>query len=184
VTARPIRWIAALASLAITVVVGVEVAQDRSRVLEDALDDAVQTRNALVEHTKQTFAALDVALESIAEDIDPDAIASRDAYRELAARQAAIAPALTLFILDAGGRLVASSHADLPVAIDMSGSETFQHHTTNSKADLFISIPRVGEFGPTSGEWVITVSRAISGAGGEAAGVVAAAVSLSYLNDF
>ncbi|MCZ7599660.1 MAG: cache domain-containing protein [Gammaproteobacteria bacterium] len=144
----------------------------------------MQTRNALVEHTKQTFAALDVALESIAEDVDLDAIASQDAYRALAAGQAAIAPALTLFILDAGGRLVASSHVDVPVAIDLSESETFRHHSANSKDDLFISTPRIGAFGPTRGEWIITVSRSIPDAAGGTAGVVAAAVSLPYLNDF
>src|SRR5690606_37188989 len=122
---RPLYWIAALASVAIVLLIGVEITQARTRVLDDARADARHIRDALVEHTRQTFAAIDVALGSIAAGIDRDSLSRADTHRTLAASTKAIAPALTLCILDVRGVMVASSHAEIPASMDLAQGDTF-----------------------------------------------------------
>ena len=181
---RPLYWIAALASVAIVLLIGIEITQDRTRVLDDARADARHIRDALVEHTRQTFAAIDVALESTAEDIDPASLSSTDTHRTLAARTKAIAPALTLWVLDKRGVMVASSHAEIPASMDLAQGDTFRHHEAVVEDGIFVAQPRLGVFGPTRDQWVLTVSRRLDDADGEFAGVVASSVSIEYQNNF
>ena len=185
---RRLRRLLTAANLfAISVIAGViiyEVANDRGRVIADATADAENLRDVLAEHTRQTFSALDTALLSIAETVDVTNLSSSQTYQALRVRQGVATSTYAMYVIDAEGRLAATSRSPWAEAVDMSNRPMFNAHRLDPDLDLRIAAPRMGELGYAMGRWIVNVSRRLYNADRSFAGVVAAAVSIEYLMNF
>jgi PAS domain S-box-containing protein len=158
---------------------------DRARVVEMAYLDAENLADALAEHTRQTLAALDLGLTSAIEAMGslPPTGGAR-LHEVLADRQASSAGTYAYFVLDAQGRLVASSRTPQPERADLSDTAEFRVHHERRDAGLHLGAPRLGRVGYAQGQWIVNASRRIETPDGQFAGVVAAVVSLEQLRRF
>jgi len=170
--------------LSVSGLVGVHVVTDREETIRDATTDAVNLRESLIEHTRQTFATIDLALLSIIGQVTPSQLGREDGYHALLVRQSVIGPTFALFILDAGGRLAASSRTPDPEPVDFSTEAVFTAHRDDPSLGLFIEPPRRGRVGYAKDKWIVTVSRRINHVDGSFAGAIAAALSIEYLTTF
>ena len=102
----------------------------------------------------------------------------------LADRQAGSAGTYAYFVLDAQGRLVASSRTPQPEPTDLSDTPEFRVHRERRETTLYLGPPRLGRVGYAQGRWIVNASRRIETPDGQFAGVVAAVVSLEHLRRF
>ncbi|MGM0562112.1 MAG: ATP-binding protein [Pseudomonadota bacterium] len=170
--------------LAIAGIMTLHILADREHVIADARYDVENLRDALSEQTRQTFAALEIALDGVSGNIDPTALRNDDTYRTLSERQDSFAPTFAIFILDQEGRLAASSRTRDPNPVDFSEDPMFTAHRDDPSQDLFIAKPRKGKVGYAKDQWIVNVSQRLTDAEGNFTGIVAAAVSIDYLTDF
>lgn len=173
-----------VAILAIVVVIAFQLLADRDRIVADATSDVMNLRDAMSEHARQTLAAVDLALNSVAEDIDTTELRRAATHRVLDTRQETFAPTFAFFILDEQGRVAASSRTPNPAPDDFATEPMFTAHRDDPALGLFIAPPRKGKVGYAEDRWIVAVSRRLNHPDGSFAGIVAAAVSLSYLNEF
>jgi len=173
-----------IAIIVIVGVIGFQVLTDRDRVIADAKSDAVNLRDALIEQTRQTFAAVGLALGGIAEDVDTDALRSDRVHRILRTRQEIFAPTFAFFVIDQGGQLAATSRTRESDGYDFSAEPMFEKHRVDRSLGLFIAPPRKGKLGFAENEWIFNVSRRLNHPDGSFAGIVAAAVSIDYITEF
>ncbi len=171
-------------SICIVGLVGLNAVRDREITITDATADAVNLRNALIEQTRQTFAAIDIALTGVAENIDTQDLGSEVTYGTLVVRQDAFAPTFAIFILDESGQNVATSRTPDPAPFDFSADQTFLTHANSPSLGLLIAPPRKGRVGFAEDRWIVNVSRRLNHPDGSFAGVVAAVVSIDYLTNF
>lgn len=173
-----------LAILAIVILIAFQILADRDRIVADATSDVANLRDAMSEHARQTLAAVELALSGVAEDVDTTDLGRTPTYRALDTRQQTFAPTFAFFILDEEGRVAATSRTSSPEPVDFSTEPSFTAHRDDPSLGLFIAPPRKGKVGYAEGRWIITVSRRLNHPDGSFAGIVAAAVSLAYLNAF
>jgi diguanylate cyclase (GGDEF)-like protein/PAS domain S-box-containing protein len=81
-------------------------------------------------------------------------------------------------ILDAGGRVIASSFSKKGLGVDRSNREYFRAHANSTADELLISRPVVLE---VNGKWAIILSRRITAPDGAFAGVILAMLDPSVL---
>ncbi|WP_168217548.1 ATP-binding protein [Paracoccus liaowanqingii] len=173
-----------VASLSIAGLVGLNIVRDHQLTIADATADAVNLRNALVEQTRQTFATVDIALSGVAEAINTEDLGSNETYRALVVRQDAFEPTFAMFILNENGQIAATSRTPDPMPADFSAAEMFTTHSHNESLDVFIGSPRKGRVGFADDRWIVNVSRRLNHPDGRFAGIIAASISIDYLNDF
>lgn len=157
---------------------------NRDHTVADATADATNLRDALIEQTRQTFSAIDLALLGVEESINTQYLRHEENYRALVARQNILAPTFAIFVLDEEGYLAATSRTRNPEPSDFAADPMFTSHQNDPSFGLFIGAPRMGRVGYAEGKWIITVSRRLNHADGSFAGIVAAALSIDYLTDF
>lgn len=87
----------------------------------------------------------------------------------------------SLSVIDAEGRLIASSLGGETAAIDISDRDYFRNHAERTESGAFIGRPVVSRL---TGELVIPVSERFTDSNGRFRGVVVAAISLTYLTDY
>ncbi len=169
-------------------VMALQAIADRKQVSESAYQNAENLTDALTEHTRQTLAALDLGIGTIAEAVPPigseDGAALRGIHELLKSRQDVSIATFAFFVLDAQGRVVATSRTATPDPVDLSDYPEFLIHRDSTYSGLFLGPPRRGRVGYAEGRWIINVSRRIENPNGSFAGVAAAALSLQYLLDF
>ncbi|MEX0693778.1 MAG: ATP-binding protein [Rhodospirillales bacterium] len=173
-----------IAFFAIGGVIGFHVWTDREHITADAISDVEKLRDALSEQTRQTFTAIDLVLTGVVENVDTANPGSGQFYSLLRKRQDVLAPTFAIFILDEGGRVVATSRTRYPEPFNFSDERMFTAHRDNASLDLFIAPPRKGKVGYAEDQWVVPLSRRMNHPDGRFAGVAAAAVSLDYLPNF
>ncbi|WP_366555926.1 ATP-binding protein [Aquibaculum sediminis] len=173
-----------LAALALAAVVTFEILADRQQVISDAGTDAANLRDALTEHTRQTFSAVDIALRGVAENIDSRTPGSDDAHDMLRLRQEAFSPAFSLFLVDQNGLVTATSRTPEPGSVDLSSHPFFTAHRDKPNQGLYVAPPRLGEVGHATGRWIMNVSIRLEHADGRFAGVASAAISPAYISNF
>lgn len=167
---------------------------DRERVMEDAYADLELVATALEEHTQQTLRALDLNLSQLtlqALRIGTDSDAALSSMHQVAVnRQSISSNTYGFYVLDSAGRIVVSSEEADPVPVDQSETEEFIFHQSVLNeplaldATVWISHPRVAEFGSFQGQWMIPVSRRVPDEDGRFAGVAVALLSMERLLDF
>jgi diguanylate cyclase (GGDEF)-like protein len=86
-----------------------------------------------------------------------------------------------LIVLGPDGKLMNISRGFPPAAVNASDRDYFLYLSTHDDHGLFISAPAKSY---TSGKWTVYFARRLNGMNGEFTGVVVAAVTLSFLEDF
>ena len=145
----------------------------------------------LAEQTSNSMQAVDLTLREIIARLtsagagDPDSVAAsggtRAMFNLLVERLKALPQTDALVVVGADGRMMANSRGFPTTTLDLSDRDYFQYFTTRDEHAAFISTP-VHSY--MTGLWSVYMSRRINGARGEFAGVVAAVVTLSQMEDF
>ena len=184
--ARAFVLVNLVAAAVLAALVSLQLAADRRQVEELAYRDVENLSEALAEHTRQAFAGIDFAIATVAEALrdpavseDPEAL-----HRMLAARQRVSPSTFAFFVLDARGRLLASSRAPGVEPVDLSGHPEYLVQRDPAQAGLYIGPPRVGRVGHSRDRWIFNVTRRLEDPDGRFTGVVAAAVSIDQLLEF
>ncbi|MFP5462107.1 MAG: ATP-binding protein [Gammaproteobacteria bacterium] len=170
----------------LAVLVSLQLAADRRQVEELAYRDVENLSEALAEHTRQAFAGIDFAIATVAEALRDPAVAEdpEALHRMLAARQKVSPSTFAFFVLDARGRLLASSRAPGVERVDLSGHPEYRVQRDAVDAGLYIGPPRMGQVGHARDRWIFNLTRRLEDPDGRFIGVVAAAVSVEQLLEF
>ena len=184
----PTLLINLFAVAALCVLILVHAVFDRREAIADAEAEAANLSDALSEHTRQTMAAIDLGLITLAREVGERGglsdISLTLLHELLRERQAASPSTLAFYVLDADGWLIGSSHrAGMPPVL-MSDTPNFRRHLAAPGQELIMSGPYRGYIDELSGRWITTASRRIDHPGSGFAGVVGAVVSLDHLLDF
>ena len=145
----------------------------------------------LAEQTSNSLQAVDLTLREIIARLtstgasDPDAVSAsagtKATFNLLVERLKALPQTDALMVVGADGRMMANSRGFPATTLDLSDRDYFQYFTTRDEHAAFVSAPIHSYM---TGLWSVYLSRRINGAQGEFAGVVAAVVTLSQLEDF
>jgi PAS domain S-box-containing protein len=172
-----------VAIFAVAGTIGYQALAERERIIADTELEVANLRDALSEQTRHTFAAVDLALSSIAENVNTTDLGREETFLALSARQDAFAPSVAMFVLDEYGRVAATSRTRDPDRVDFSMEPMFTVHRDDPAIRLFIAPPRKGRVGYAKDKWIVVASRRLNHSDGRFAGIVAAALSLEYFID-
>lgn len=188
-----IRWqigalvtaICATLVLAIYAVIGFNIIHDYEKSIQRAHVSAQNVVGVMVEFIGQTVLSADGALRDLANDFSSTAILPDRNLLELRKhlRQGLglVPSAAGFFVLDADGRLLASTNDIDKVGTSFSYREYFQVLRHAPLRGQFIGSPIRDSAGPANGQYVIHVARPLLGPDGEFRGIVAAAIRLEPL---
>ena len=156
---------------------------DRQRRLAGAFNQASALARVLEEQMANLFHGADQALLGIAEGLrgrpaigvhDPD-------FEDSLRRRVENLPAVrALFVIGADGFITQDSDRGTPRR-NLADRRYFMVHRDGLAQGLFIDDPLVSR---STGEWFVALSRRLEGPDGKFAGVVAAAVDISYFENF
>jgi signal transduction histidine kinase/CheY-like chemotaxis protein len=178
------RSLQILAVLLLVAVVGVTVHQlvrTRETLLDGTANEMARLDMVFAEQTGRAVETVDLLLRNAIETIPPTDRAAPATSALLARRIDGVRQVLHIDIVDADGRLIASSSRQL-VGQDLppQGQTLLRYHRTHDTADLQISEPLRTE----DGRWTALMTRRISAPDGGFAGITAAALNLAYFEDF
>lgn len=173
-----------VAAFVLVAATGYVTLQDRRNVVADATVDAEILRDAVAEHTRQTFNSLALALRGAAELIDTDNMNDPALHEMLKARQSVMALTFSMFVIDEKAQLVASSRRADPEPMEYWQDPSFLMHKDNPSDAMMIAPPRFGRRNPALDSLLIPVSVGLNHDDGRFAGVVVAVISLSSLVEF
>lgn len=176
-------------ALMLAMVIGLQAASDRRTTVESAYLHVENLTEVLAEHTRQTLQGLDLGIRTVVEAArlsDPTSRHDQMLLHEvLANRQRGSTATFAFFVLDAQGRLLATSRTPSPQRVDLSDYPEFTvHRDGRPDVGLFLGFPRKGRVGYAEDKWIVNLTRRIDRADGSFGGVVAASLSLDYLLDF
>jgi signal transduction histidine kinase len=173
-----------LAVLLLVAVVGVTVHQllrTRETLLDVTANEMARLDMVFAEQTGRAVETVDLLLRNAVEAIPPADLATPATDALLARRIEGVRQVLQIDIVDADGRVIASSRQQLVgQPLPPQGQVLLQYHRTHDTADLQISEPLRTE----DGRWTALMTRRISAADGSFAGITAAALNLAYFEDF
>lgn len=173
-----------VAALVIVAATGYVTLQDRRNVVADATVDAEILRDAVAEHTRQTFNSLALALRGAAELIDTENMDDPSVHEILKVRQSVMTFTFSMFVIDENAQLVASSRTPDPAKMEYWQDPSFLMHKDNPSEALMIAPPRFGRRDPALDSLLIPVSVRLNHDDGRFAGIVVAVISLSSLVEF
>ena len=177
-------------ALLLVAAVFLQAMNDRRHTLEAASQQVGSLSAALAEHTRQTLAGIDLGLVSVADTVEAnrlleDAPAGPLSLHELLrSRQAVSEATVAYFVLDAEGRLVASSRTAQVENVPLNDIPEFQAQQTEGADGLFIGPPRQGRLGFAKGRWIVNLTRRLEHPDGSFAGMVGAVLPVDYLLHF
>ncbi|KCV51544.1 diguanylate cyclase (GGDEF) domain protein [Bordetella bronchiseptica MBORD665] len=173
-----------VAALGIVIAVASILAQDRQQVWEREARSARNVLQALAGEFERTVTAYDLVIRGVIGDLAQPAVAAMgpEALHRLLFQQGARPDNLAvLLVLDERGEVILDSRTAVVAPRNRSRRDYFQAHVDNPQAGLFISKPYRSR--NRNGELSIALSRRLAHPDGSFAGVVVAAVSLSYFRD-
>ncbi|GAB4302228.1 MAG: hypothetical protein Fur0034_16880 [Desulfuromonadia bacterium] len=166
-------------------VFGWKILDDRRLAVRAAETMGAAYARALREHAERTFGEIDSTLSSFIQgnrSLDPSSADPRLLKASLSPLVAASPPIASIVVLDNHGIMVANSYEGNLNRLDVRDREYVIHHRTHPDDDTpHISPPFKSRI---TGAWRFTISRRLTTPTGEFAGIVAAAVDISYFNRF
>ena len=144
----------------------------------------------LAEQTSRTMQPVDLTLREFQGRMTPsgsehsdivDDPGSKATFDLLVERLKGLPQVDALAVVGADGRLINISRGYPPRPLDLSDRDYYLHLSTHDDHALFVSAPVRAYF---DGRWTVYLARRLNGAHGEFAGIVLAAVTLSFLEDF
>jgi diguanylate cyclase (GGDEF)-like protein/PAS domain S-box-containing protein len=191
--ARGKRRLIILGVLILAVVFGVAVsliATQRAADLAESQQALTNLTQVLAEQTSRTLQPVDLTLREIVDRLtqgeaktSPGVInwGSRAMFDLLADRLKGLPQVDVLMVIGADGGMLNYSGGFPATPLNVSNRDYFRHFSTLDDHTVFVSAPVKAYL---SGKWIVILSRRVNDAHGAFAGVVNAAVTLSYLEDF
>jgi len=182
---RPTRAIGLLATLTI-VLIAVSVTfllwDMRKRELEAARLDTIGFAHMIREETEHTFDRVDLVLRGVQERMQTAygsrlELGSGSVRLLLSARIFGVRQLGALYLLDANGTLVNSSHDDEVFGARHADQEYYKAFASGSTEGLFIGRP----VRDRNGGWILHIARSFNGTDGKFRGVAVAAMSILQL---
>ena len=163
----------------------------RAGALEDSRQSTANLAQLLAEQTSRSMQMVDLTLRQIGSQLVsrvpgeattlPQIMGSNAAHDILADQLQDLPQADALLIVGPDGGLLSSTRGFPAARQDLSDRDYFQHFRAVDDHAAFVSGPMRSY---SSGEWIMVVARRINDGRGDFAGVVAAAITLSFLEDF
>jgi diguanylate cyclase (GGDEF)-like protein/PAS domain S-box-containing protein len=171
----PYLLTAMLVTVLVVVLAGLSLWQEKLRQRERAAVAAQNVVRLLEAHVTDVFshsdAWLQVVSRLIAERPDGMSLRSPALARSLQIQQMAVSDLRRVRVTDAQGQVSLGETSSDAAASDLSGRADFRRAMTVSDAGLILTGPKQDE---SSGEWVMSLMRAVRGADGRFQGVVVA----------
>ncbi|HEV2186600.1 MAG TPA: ATP-binding protein [Stellaceae bacterium] len=166
------------------------------RVLHD--ERVADTENALTdsavmlgEQVARSFQAVDLVVRETRamvlgagiSDVDQfrSKMATEDIHRYLLDRLESLPQANAIALLDDNGKIINSSRSWPVLPMDVSDRDFYVYWHTHDNPRAFIGVPIINRI---TGNWVILLTRRISGPDGRLLGIVAAVIEADYLESF
>jgi signal transduction histidine kinase len=149
---------------------------------------SAELAQVIAEQTSRTIQPVDLTLREIAGQFTDQQAQTgtnesqaKAMFDLLVERRKGLPQVDALILVGAEGRVENYSRSFPAVPLDASRRDYYRYFKTHDGHTLFVSVPAQTFL---DGQWVVFLARRINTAHGEFAGVVAAAVKLSYLEDF
>ncbi|UVE16959.1 sensor domain-containing diguanylate cyclase [Pseudomonas sp. LS44] len=173
-------------SVALSLILGVAWMIDAARDarLQEAQSSTSNLAYALARHAQDTLIKADTVLVGLVERLQTDGqgpAAMPRLERFMKLQTGGLSQLLGLFAFDRDGNWLANSFNHLPSGVNNSDREYFQFHRDNPGSGPHVGLPVRSR---TTGDWIIPVSRRVDDAQGQFAGVVLAAINMSYFQQF
>ncbi len=146
---------------------------------EQVRRDLQNVTNALAVHTGRTLGAIDRGVNRFASGPDGDQPTGLLHETLRAARESAL-DVLEFFLLDASGRVKATSYAPSPEPADLSRQPPFTTPPSGQETAPRISPPLAGQLGQAAGAEVIRLARPRIGADGRLEGWAVGTISVNH----
>ena len=180
-----------LVLLAITAATASLIITRRAEALESSRQANANLAQVLAEQTSRSMQMVDLTLRQIGGHLAPtvpgdgatlpEIMGSKAAHDLLADELKDLPQADSLLIIGPDGRLLASTRGFPAARQGLSDRDYFLHFRTQDDHAAFVSEPIRSR---SDGAWRVVVARRVNDGRGGFAGVVAAAITLSYLEDF
>ena len=171
----------ALSVLAILSIVGYLLVREYRNTEEDAARSALNIVQLISRDIQNTLSIYDSSLSNLIDLLQSQALSSLapPIQQSLLFDKATEAPSNAgFFVLDAEGKLIASSKPAGPLLNNASQQLWFKTHIKEQKDGLFISTPMLVSESPN--EWNLILSRRITAPDGKFGGVAVAQMKISY----
>ncbi len=185
---RIAAWLLVLVLLATCTTVLLRLREDALRATENHLSDVTLT---LAEQADRAVQGMDLVLDGIAQLAVSQAavdaktftatMSTREIHSAMQARMIGLPQVGALILYGLDGHLVNSTRSWPVPQIDISNADYFKAITGDAAANLSITAPFQFR---TDGKWTVFLIRKYRGTDGNAAGLLVAAVELSYFEDF
>lgn len=152
--------------------------------LQESEVAAMNLAKSLSQHAYDTFKEADTVLVGLVERMEystTDQKALGRLHVLLVERVAELPQLHGLFIYGPDGAWIANSRPGKPAALNNSEREYFKFHKTHLERSPHIGPPIKSK---SNGEWIVTISRRVSGKDGKFAGVVLATIRMNYFRQF
>jgi diguanylate cyclase (GGDEF)-like protein len=163
----------------------------RAEALEGSRQATANLAQVLAEQTSRSMQMVDLTLREIGGHLVrtvpgdgatlPEIMGSKAAHDLLAAELKDLPQADVLLVIGAGGQVLASTRGFPAAPQDLSDRDYFLQLRAEDSHAAFVSKPIKSSL---DGTWRVVVARRINDGRGDFAGAVAAAITLSYLEDF
>lgn len=183
---RSIVFFTAAIVIAIAAIVSVDIWHRLRETLDRATESSRTLARAIERHASEKVSGIDQVLAALAETIadELDGAGAVSVHDALAARAAVAHGVIAFLALDSAGHVVHASHAVRPGEVDLSDRDYFRAHLRGQDDVLFMGAPETGWIGAAEGQPYVGLSRRISGPDGAFKGVIVAAVSPRYFEEF
>ena len=159
--------------------------QERTYIIASVETQSQSYVRALKEHAERAFSEIDEILKDIVKELEraggPEAI-SLSAIELLIKHHTADIPQIgSIVFVDSNGQMRATSLPGVHPLPDMSERPLYQFHRSNTSNELFINPPFKSR---VTGKWRFTLSRRLNTPSGKFAGIILAAIEISYFEKF
>jgi PAS domain S-box-containing protein len=191
---RPSRrlWAAGTIIIAITVAAaGLNIWSTRADAIAYSRQEMTNLGVILAEQTARSFQAVDLVLQETRGMVLAAGVTTRDQFRTrmaseevhkfLVARLQSLPQADVVTLIDDTGRIINFSRTWPAPAIETADRDFYAYQREHDEAVAFVGVPVRNK---VTGNWVITMTRRISGPGGEFLGIVLSVMEVRYFEEF
>ena len=157
----------------------------RYETVRHAQSQFTQLTTVVAEQAERALEAIDLVLETTAIRIGRttpgDATAYVSIQNYLSRQVEGMAQLSGVLVLDVDGKLIIDSESPVPRAYNGSDTEGFRYFRNGGTNRVYVSAPIKSRL---TGRWLVLMSSRVNGQDGSFAGIVTAAVDLTYFTDF
>ena len=185
-------WLAGTIIIAITAVLaGLNIWSTRADAIAHSRQEMISLGIVLAEQTARSFQAVDLVLQETRGMVLAAGVATPDQFRRLmateevheylVARLHSLPQADAVTLIDDAGRIVNFSRGWPAPVLETADRDFYSYLREHDDPAAFVGLPVRNR---VTGAWVITLTRRISGPGGEFLGIVLSIIEARYFEEF